>query len=102
MYLVIAQLVLGLIELFKILPRKIVYVIYLHILFFMEEIFISARRRKKFIYKCGDKFGRLTLTGKTYTRIIYGHWVRYVEAVCECGDVKDYIFYSISVGDTKS
>jgi hypothetical protein len=60
------------------------------------------RKRLKFIYGAGDKFGRLTLTGITYTLSIYGHWIRFVEAVCVCGEVKEYRWHRLASGETQS
>lgn len=68
----------------------------------MQNFYEPFKKRKKFNYKSGDTFGRLTYTGLTYTQIIYGHWVRFIEAVCVCGEVKIYKFTSIACGDTQS
>lgn len=68
----------------------------------MQNFYEPFKKRKKFNYQSGDVFGRLTYTGHTYTKIIYGHWVRYIEAVCICGVVKEYKFSSIACGDTQS
>lgn len=53
-------------------------------------------------YSEGNVFGRLTLTGLTYFEEKYGQNRRMVEAMCECGVVKDYVFDSVKKGDTKS
>lgn len=68
----------------------------------MQTIIELIKRRKRFNYKSGDTFGRLTLTGLTYTKKIYNHWVRFVEAVCVCGEVKEYVFSKIASGETQS
>lgn len=68
----------------------------------MQNYFIPLKKRKKFIYQSGAKFGRLTYTGLTYTKIIYGHWVRFIEAVCDCGVVKEYQCNKVLSGETKS
>lgn len=68
----------------------------------MQDYYIPIRKRKIFKYECGQVFGRLTYTGKTFTKIIHGHWVRYIEAVCICGVVRDYVFHRVACGDTKS
>lgn len=68
----------------------------------MNNQFKPRKQRKQFHGKCGDRFGRLTLTGLTYTKIIYNHWVRYVEVVCDCGTVKDIKFGRIANGETQS
>lgn len=60
------------------------------------------RRYDKFSGKCGDKFGRLTLTGESHIRQSLGHRGRVVEAVCECGVVKEYWFNLLRNGDTQS
>lgn len=53
-------------------------------------------------YKTGEVYGRLTLTGLSYFKEMYGQSRRMVEAKCECGVTKDYVFGSIKNGDTKS
>lgn len=68
----------------------------------MSRLFENRKERKKFSGKCGDRFGRLVLTGITYTKMIHGHWVRYVEAVCDCGEVKDLLFHLLASGETQS
>lgn len=68
----------------------------------MQNYFKPIKKRFKFNYKCGDKFGRLTFTGLTYTKNLHGHWVRYIEAVCDCGIIKEYAFNKINCGDTQS
>lgn len=68
----------------------------------MQNVFEKLKKRKKFNYKCGDKFGRLTLTGLTYTKILHGNWRRFVEAVCDCGVVREYLFNKIACGETQS
>lgn len=64
--------------------------------------FIPRKKRNKFNFKSGDVFGRLTFTGLTYTKSIYGHFVRFVEAVCVCGEVRDYTFHLLASGQTQS
>lgn len=68
----------------------------------MQNLFESRKKRSQFNYKSGDKFGRLTLTGVTYTKTIYNHWVRFVEAVCVCGEIKEYPFHRLASGETQS
>jgi hypothetical protein len=68
----------------------------------MQNLFETTKKRKTFNHKCGDKFGRLTLTGLTYTKPLYGHLVRFVEAVCDCGEIREYRFDSIKRGDVQS
>lgn len=68
----------------------------------MYTIFELKKKRKVFSGKSGDVFGRLTLTGLTYTKKIYNHWVRFVEAVCVCGEVRDYAFNKLASGETQS
>lgn len=58
---------------------------------------------ERYNHKAGDKFGRLTLTGKTYFRNDKdGTKTRMVECVCECGKIRDYILYLLKNGQTKS
>ena len=68
----------------------------------MQNNYVSLRKHKKFSIECGEKFGRLTYTGHTFMKNIYNHWVRFVEAICECGEVKVYPFYRLSCGGTQS
>lgn len=68
----------------------------------MQNVFQKRRKRNKFTYKSGDKFGRLTYTGHTFTKSIYGHWVRFIEAECVCGEVRNYVFHRVACGDTQS
>lgn len=68
----------------------------------MKNNYTPLSKRKKFSYEMGARFGRLVYTGVTFTKILYGHWVRYIEAVCDCGDVRNYIFGKVSCGDTQS
>lgn len=51
------------------------------------------------LYNSGDKYGKLTLTGKSYTipRNNAGSY-RYVEAFCECGNIGFYRFASLRIG----
>lgn len=67
-----------------------------------DNIFISKRRRKKFSYEVGQRFGRLVYTGKTFTQNAHGHWVRFIECVCDCGEVKNYRFSSVAKGEVQS
>jgi hypothetical protein len=68
----------------------------------MNNYFETRKKRKQFDGKCGDVYGRLTLTGVTYTKMIYNHWVRFVEVVCQCGAVKELPFDRIASGATQS
>lgn len=61
------------------------------------------QKKSKFLFKEGDKYGRLTLTGKTFKQQSSdGYFRTMVEAVCECGDVKGYQLKYLIRGDTKS
>ena len=69
----------------------------------MQNNYESLKKsRSSFNYQLGQKFGGLTYTGLTYTKKILGNWKRFIEAVCECGQVKIYSFSSVASGDTKS
>lgn len=68
----------------------------------MQNLFISSKKRFKFNCKAGDRFGRLTFTGVTFTKNIYGQFRRYIEAVCDCGVVGNYLFGVVACGDTQS
>lgn len=68
----------------------------------MQNYFEPRKKRFKFSHEAGDRFGRLTFTGITYTKRVYNHWVRFIEAVCDCGVVKEYPFTRICSGDTQS
>lgn len=55
------------------------------------------------IYKKGDTFGRLTLTGESYIRKYEdGSTRRMYEAKCECGIIKGYAGRKLKSGETKS
>lgn len=60
------------------------------------------RLKEKHSYECGIQYGRLTLTGLSYLSPMYGQNRRVVEAVCECGVVRNYTFSSLVCGETKS
>lgn len=62
----------------------------------------SDRQLKAKAYAKGKKFSRLTLTGKTNFRSMYGQHRRVVEAECECGVTRWYLLNSLMIGDTKS
>lgn len=53
--------------------------------------------KKEIIF--GDKYGLLTLTGKWEYRL---NSIKYIEAVCECGVSKFYIYSKVLSGHTKS
>lgn len=48
--------------------------------------------------KSGDQYGRLTLTGHFYSK----KQRRVVEAVCDCGNKKDYLLSNLTRGNTTS
>lgn len=50
----------------------------------------------------GDKYGRLTIIRKVESKRSGGHLQRCVECRCECGVVKEYRFYTLRNGNTKS
>jgi len=61
------------------------------------------RRYEKHSRECGEIFGRLTLTGASFLKEMYGQRKAMVEATCACGsDVKWYLFESLVKGETKS
>lgn len=62
----------------------------------------SERNYKKHSYQKGQKYGRLTLTGKTILQPLYGQNRRMVEADCECGVTRWYRFELLRKGETKS
>ncbi len=68
----------------------------------MQKLDTPRREYKKFNGKKGDVYGRLTLTGKTSMSVAYYKFRRIVEADCECGIRRDYIFNLLLNGDTKS
>lgn len=53
-------------------------------------------------FKKGHVFSRLTLTGKTYFKEASGQKRRMVEAICECGTVRDYVYDQIKRQQTRS
>lgn len=61
------------------------------------------RTREKNSYEKNQVYGRLTLTGLSYLKSMYGQRRRIVEADCECGSgTRYYLFESLTKGDTKS
>jgi hypothetical protein len=68
----------------------------------MKNLFIPRKKRHQFNLSCGDKFGKLTYTGLTYTKSLHGTWRRIIEARCECGNVREYLFDLVARGDTQS
>ncbi len=53
-------------------------------------------------YESGDKYGFLTLTGKCYTRPYGGINRKFVEFICQCGEIKFVCFDAIRNGNVKS
>lgn len=49
-----------------------------------------------------ETLGRLTLTGKTHFINRNGKNVRMIEAICECGTQKDYVYDLVKRGQTRS
>ena len=68
----------------------------------MQNFFQSKKQYKRFNYKSGEKFGRLTYTGRTYTLMMYGAWRRFIECVCDCGEVRDFLYQKVACGETQS
>lgn len=62
----------------------------------------SVRKHRKHSYQKGMTYGRLTLTGKTFLKAMYGQQRRMVEADCICGVTRFYLFDLLSRGETKS
>lgn len=62
----------------------------------------TPEQQRRFKGKKGDVYGRLTLTGKNYMSRSYYHPRRMVEADCECGITRDYLFELLRKGETKS
>lgn len=62
----------------------------------------EKRSYEKYAGKAGDTFGRLTLTGVTYFAKKYGSRYRFVEAECECGYIRPYLYYELKSGHTRS
>lgn len=60
------------------------------------------RSYKKFDKVAGDVFGRLKYTGKTFFAETGGITRRFIEAVCECGVVGNYVYERVRRGETKS
>lgn len=60
------------------------------------------RLKEESIYEKGMVYGRLTLTGKSYMQSMYGQLRRLVEADCDCGVTRMYLFERLRNGDTKS
>lgn len=56
----------------------------------------------EYMYRTGEIYGRLTLTGYSVIQEYNGYRRRFVEARCECGSIERYIFDSIQRGFTRS
>lgn len=76
----------------------LVFFLILHEIFFMQ----SERKYNKHLCKKGEKYGRLTLTGKTHSRSLYGQLRRMVEAECECGNMGWYLLATLVRQETRS
>lgn len=62
----------------------------------------EKRNYEKYSGKAGDTFGRLMLTGVTYFSKKNRVRIRYVVAECECGTIRDYKYYELKNGSTRS
>jgi hypothetical protein len=60
------------------------------------------RLKETHSYQKDTVYGRLTLTGVTFMRAMYGQMVRVVEAFCDCGTSGHFLFKRLTAGDTKS
>lgn len=60
------------------------------------------RMKESHPYTAGSIYGRLVLTGKTYMAPMYGQLRRLVEADCECGSIRMYLFNSLVREETQS
>lgn len=62
----------------------------------------NERTFRKHSYAKGQIFGRLMLTGVSYLKEMYGQQRRIVEAECDCGTIRGYLFGLLIKGETKS
>lgn len=62
----------------------------------------DERTFRKHSYEKGKVFGRLMLTGISYLKEMYGQQRRIVEAECDCGTIRGYLFGLLINGETKS
>lgn len=60
------------------------------------------RLEEEKMFAKGSVYGMLTLTGTHFMQTMYGQLRRVVEADCECGVTRMYVFRSLRNGDTKS
>lgn len=56
----------------------------------------------EYLYRIGEVFGRLTLTGYSYREGKNGYVRRFVEAGCQCGDISIYVLDNLTSGSTRS
>lgn len=57
---------------------------------------------KVFEYKAGDIYGNLMLTGKSYMKLYGGQNRRFIEVICDCGNIFFSYYSSIIEGKVKS
>lgn len=62
----------------------------------------NERSFRKHSYEKGKVFGRLMLTGVSYLKEMWGQQRRIVEAECDCGTIRGYLFGLLINGETKS
>lgn len=53
-------------------------------------------------FKVGERFGRLMLTGYSFVLGVSGYRRRTVEAICDCGEIRMYVFDYLQQGSTRS
>lgn len=63
---------------------------------------MNQKPKVEYLFRCGEVFGRLQLTGYSYREEYKGYVRRFVEAKCECGDIDVYVFDNIQSGSTRS
>jgi len=54
------------------------------------------------LYQSGDKYGYLTLTGKSYMKPVKAGSIRYVECICICGKIWFTLLQKLKSGGCKS
>lgn len=62
----------------------------------------NERSFRKHSYEKGKVFGRLMLTGVSHLKEMYGQQRRIVEAECDCGTIRGYLFGLLITGETRS
>lgn len=63
---------------------------------------MNKKSNINYLYRIGEVYGRLTLTGYSVIQEVNGYRRRFVEAQCQCGDVSTYVFDTVQRGGIRS